>query len=125
MERKGIQARSIHRPIVLPCVTFASLAVRKSCFAGIPQFGSAAAGKFRRVFCGIDHHLVMRGGNRVEIKGVARAAYAVKLVHNEAIRQVNLLKIRDALAARNENMARAFSPHLGGARGLALRARLV
>ena len=32
---------------------------------------------------------------------------------------------RDALAARNENMARAFSPHLGGARGLALRARLV
>ncbi|MBI5510260.1 MAG: Glu-tRNA(Gln) amidotransferase subunit GatE [Deltaproteobacteria bacterium] len=47
-----------------------------------------------------DINVSVRGGNRVEIKGVARAAYAVKLVHNEAIRQVNLLRLRDKLHAR-------------------------
>jgi glutamyl-tRNA(Gln) amidotransferase subunit E len=59
----------------------------------------------RRVRTGIgasrqDVNVSVRGGNRVEIKGVPRAGYAVKLVHNEGIRQVNLLKMRDELHAR-------------------------
>jgi glutamyl-tRNA(Gln) amidotransferase subunit E len=45
-----------------------------------------------------DVNVSVRGGNRVEIKGVSRAVYAVKLVHNEAIRQVNLLKLKTELA---------------------------
>ena len=47
-----------------------------------------------------DINVSVRGGQRVEIKGVPRAGYAVKLVHNEAIRQVNLLKFRDVLHGR-------------------------
>jgi glutamyl-tRNA(Gln) amidotransferase subunit E len=42
----------------------------------------------------------VRGGNRVEIKGVPRAGLAVKLVHNEGVRQYNLLKLRDQLHRR-------------------------
>jgi glutamyl-tRNA(Gln) amidotransferase subunit E len=47
-----------------------------------------------------DVNVSVRGGDRVEIKGVPRAGYAVKLVRNEAIRQVNLLKLRDKLGER-------------------------
>jgi glutamyl-tRNA(Gln) amidotransferase subunit E len=47
-----------------------------------------------------DVNVSVRGGERVEIKGVMRAAYAVKLVHNEGIRQVNLLALRDRLHER-------------------------
>ena len=47
-----------------------------------------------------DVNVSVRGGQRVEIKGVPRAGYAVKLVHNEAVRQVNLLKFRDELHRR-------------------------
>ncbi|HYH00042.1 MAG TPA: Glu-tRNA(Gln) amidotransferase subunit GatE [Terriglobales bacterium] len=47
-----------------------------------------------------DINVSVRGGCRVEIKGVPRAPYAVKLVHNEGIRQSNLLKLRDELHAR-------------------------
>ncbi|RPJ53683.1 MAG: Glu-tRNA(Gln) amidotransferase subunit GatE [Acidobacteria bacterium] len=47
-----------------------------------------------------DINVSVRGGSRVEIKGVPRAGYAVKLVHNEAIRQSNLLKLRDEMQAR-------------------------
>ncbi|MBP7148983.1 MAG: Glu-tRNA(Gln) amidotransferase subunit GatE [Acidobacteria bacterium] len=59
----------------------------------------------RRVRTGIgasreDVNASVRGGSRVEIKGVPRAGYAVKLVHNEAVRQVNLLKLRDELHRR-------------------------
>jgi glutamyl-tRNA(Gln) amidotransferase subunit E len=59
----------------------------------------------RRVRTGIgasrqDVNVSVRGGNRVEIKGVPRAGYAARLVHNEAIRQVNLLKLRDELHRR-------------------------
>ena len=59
----------------------------------------------RRVRTGIgasrqDVNVSVRGGNRVEIKGVPRAGYAVKLVHNEGIRQVNLLKMRDEMRRR-------------------------
>ena len=34
-----------------------------------------------------DVNVSVRGGNRVEIKGVPRAGFAVKLVHNEGVRQ--------------------------------------
>ena len=47
-----------------------------------------------------DVNVSVRGGNRVEIKGVMKAAYAVKLVHNEGIRQVNLLELRQMLSQR-------------------------
>jgi glutamyl-tRNA(Gln) amidotransferase subunit E len=47
-----------------------------------------------------DVNVSVRGGSRVEIKGVPKAGYAVKLVHNEAVRQVNLLRLRDELHAR-------------------------
>ncbi|MGA3212887.1 MAG: Glu-tRNA(Gln) amidotransferase subunit GatE [Terriglobales bacterium] len=47
-----------------------------------------------------DINVSVRGGSRVEIKGVPRAPYAVKLVHNEGIRQSNLLKLRDEMHAR-------------------------
>jgi glutamyl-tRNA(Gln) amidotransferase subunit E len=47
-----------------------------------------------------DVNVSVRGGNRVEIKGVPKAIYAVKLVHNEGIRQSNLLKLREELHRR-------------------------
>jgi len=47
-----------------------------------------------------DVNVSVRGGSRVEIKGVPKAGYAVKLVHNEGIRQVNLLRLRDELHRR-------------------------
>ena len=47
-----------------------------------------------------DVNVSVRGGNRCEIKGVPRAGLAVKLVHNEALRQSNLLKIREELHRR-------------------------
>jgi glutamyl-tRNA(Gln) amidotransferase subunit E len=59
----------------------------------------------RRVRTGIgasrqDVNVSVRGGNRVEIKGVPRAGYAVALVHNEGIRQHRLLQMREELHAR-------------------------
>src|ERR1041385_2581515 len=47
-----------------------------------------------------DVNVSVRGGNRVEIKGVPRAGYAVKLVHNEGVRQFNLLKMREVMPSR-------------------------
>lgn len=47
-----------------------------------------------------DINVSVRGGDRCEIKGVPRAGYAVKLVHNEGLRQHNLLKIRTELHRR-------------------------
>jgi glutamyl-tRNA(Gln) amidotransferase subunit E len=52
-----------------------------------------------------DVNVSVRGGSRVEIKGVPRAGYAVKLVHNEAVRQVNLLRFRDELLRRGMRTA--------------------
>jgi glutamyl-tRNA(Gln) amidotransferase subunit E len=59
----------------------------------------------RRVRTGIgasrqDVNVSVRGGSRVEIKGVPRAGLAVKLVHNEGVRQYNLLKMRNELHRR-------------------------
>jgi glutamyl-tRNA(Gln) amidotransferase subunit E len=47
-----------------------------------------------------DVNVSVRGGKRVEIKGVPKASWAKLLVHGEAIRQVNLLKLRDELHRR-------------------------
>src|SRR5512136_1654293 len=47
-----------------------------------------------------DVNVSVRGGRRVEIKGVPQAWWARKLVHGEAVRQVNLLRLRDELGRR-------------------------
>ncbi len=47
-----------------------------------------------------DVNVSVRGGRRVEIKGVPQAHWARRLVHGEAIRQMNLLKLRDELHHR-------------------------
>ncbi len=47
-----------------------------------------------------DVNVSVRGGRRVEIKGVPQAGWAPGLVHGEAVRQVNLLKLRDELHRR-------------------------
>jgi glutamyl-tRNA(Gln) amidotransferase subunit E len=47
-----------------------------------------------------DVNVSVRGGSRVEIKGVPRARWARGLVHSEAVRQVNLLQLREALHRR-------------------------
>ena len=47
-----------------------------------------------------DVNVSVRGGNRVEIKGVPQAGWAPGLVHGEAVRQVNLLKFREELHRR-------------------------
>ncbi|RPI27917.1 MAG: Glu-tRNA(Gln) amidotransferase subunit GatE [Acidobacteria bacterium] len=58
-----------------------------------------------------DINVSVQGGSRVEIKGVPRAGYAVKLVHNEAIRQSNLLKLRNELRARGFREPREIRIH--------------
>ncbi|MFB3907404.1 MAG: Glu-tRNA(Gln) amidotransferase subunit GatE [Candidatus Eisenbacteria bacterium] len=47
-----------------------------------------------------DVNVSVRGGRRVEIKGVPQAHWARRLVHGEAIRQWNLLRLRDDLRRR-------------------------
>ncbi len=47
-----------------------------------------------------DVNVSVRGGRRVEIKGVPQAGWARLLVHGEAVRQVNLLRLRDELLRR-------------------------
>ncbi len=47
-----------------------------------------------------DVNVSVRGGRRVEIKGVPQASWAPLLVHGEAVRQVNLLGLRDEMHAR-------------------------
>jgi len=47
-----------------------------------------------------DVNVSVAGGRRVEIKGVAKAGLAPALVHGEAVRQVNLLELRDELRGR-------------------------
>ena len=47
-----------------------------------------------------DVNVSVAGGRRVEIKGVAKAGLAPALVHGEAMRQVNLLGLRDELHRR-------------------------
>ena len=52
-----------------------------------------------------DVNVSVRGGRRVEIKGVPKASWARRLVHTEAIRQVELLKLRDELHRRGFTQA--------------------
>jgi len=47
-----------------------------------------------------DVNVSVRGGRRVEIKGVPQASWAPRLVHGEAVRQVNLLRLRGELRLR-------------------------
>ena len=47
-----------------------------------------------------DINVSVRGGTRVEIKGVPQASWAPRLVHGETVRQVNLLRLRDELERR-------------------------
>jgi glutamyl-tRNA(Gln) amidotransferase subunit E len=47
-----------------------------------------------------DVNVSVRGGRRVEIKGVPKAGWAPRLVHGEGWRQVNLLRLRDELHRR-------------------------
>ena len=47
-----------------------------------------------------DVNVSVRGGTRVEIKGVAHISHIPELVHNEAFRQKSLLEIRSELLAR-------------------------
>jgi glutamyl-tRNA(Gln) amidotransferase subunit E len=47
-----------------------------------------------------DVNVSVRGGRRVEIKGVPKASWARRLVHGEAIRQVNLLGLQTELHRR-------------------------
>jgi len=47
-----------------------------------------------------DVNVSVRGGRRVEIKGVPKAGWAPRLVHGEAVRQVNLLRLRQELNDR-------------------------
>jgi len=70
----------------------------------------------RRVRTGIgasrqDVNVSVRGGSRVEIKGVPRAILAVRLVHNEGVRQCNLLRLRDELHRRGLTAPDAVRVH--------------
>ncbi len=47
-----------------------------------------------------DVNVSVRGGRRVEIKGVPQAGLAPALVHGEGVRQFNLLRLRDELHRR-------------------------
>lgn len=58
-----------------------------------------------------DINVSVRGGDRVEIKGVPRAGYAVKLVHHEGVRQHNLLKLRDELRRRGLDQREVIRVH--------------
>ncbi len=55
-----------------------------------------------------DVNVSVRGGRRVEIKGVPQAGWAPRLVHGEAVRQVNLLRLRDELHRRGCTGAEAI-----------------
>jgi glutamyl-tRNA(Gln) amidotransferase subunit E len=68
-----------------------------------------------------DVNVSVRGGRRVEIKGVPQAWWARGLVHGEAVRQVNLLRLRDRLADRG--LAREEQIEVGSADVTAALAR--
>lgn len=87
-----------------------------------------ATGKVRRGIGTVrqDVNLSIKGGVRNEIKGVSKISYIPYLLHCEALRQNNLLKIKDELRARgitrdnlrtksknlNEVFQRTQNPHL-------------
>ncbi len=58
-----------------------------------------------------DVNVSVAGGRRVEIKGVAKAGLAPALVHGEAVRQVNLLELRNELRSRGLRHADDIQVH--------------
>ena len=56
-----------------------------------------------------DVNVSVRGGRRVEIKGVPKAGWAPRLVHGEAVRQFNLLRLREELHRRGVKEAGAIA----------------
>jgi len=58
-----------------------------------------------------DVNVSVAGGHRVEIKGVPQAGWAPGLVHGEAVRQVNLLALRDELRQRGFRTADDLRMH--------------
>lgn len=64
-----------------------------------------ATGKVRRGLGSVrqDVNSSVTGGSRVEIKGVAQTCMMPALLHNEALRQENLLKIKNILTKRGIN----------------------
>src|SRR5512137_3127933 len=56
-----------------------------------------------------DVNVSVRGGRRVEIKGVPQAWWAPRLVHGEAVRQVNLLRLREELNRRGFSSAASIA----------------
>ena len=71
-----------------------------------------------------DVNVSVRGGRRVEIKGVPRAGWARRLVHGEAWRQVNLLRLRDELRARGVRAAEDVRTEAADVTALAARSSL-
>ena len=58
-----------------------------------------------------DVNVSIRGGTRIEIKGVPRIPLIPRLVHFEALRQQALLQLRDALLERGLSPERFHAPH--------------
>ncbi|MFN8093487.1 MAG: Glu-tRNA(Gln) amidotransferase subunit GatE [Vicinamibacteria bacterium] len=71
-----------------------------------------------------DVNVSVRGGRRVEIKGVPQAGWARRLVHGEAWRQVNLLRLRDELRARGVRTAEDVRTEAADVTALAARSSL-
>ncbi len=71
-----------------------------------------------------DVNVSVRGGRRVEIKGVPRAGWARRLVHGEAWRQVNLLRLRDELRTRGVRAAEDVRTEATDVTALAARSSL-
>jgi glutamyl-tRNA(Gln) amidotransferase subunit E len=65
-----------------------------------------------------DVNVSVAGGRRVEIKGVPKAGLAPALVHGEAVRQVNLLALRDELYVRGLHEAGDIKIQHGDVTGL-------
>lgn len=71
------------------------------------------SGKVRRGIGSVrqDVNVSIRGGTRVEIKGVPRTGSIEKLVHYEAVRQHALLRLREELKLRGINADTCASEH--------------
>jgi glutamyl-tRNA(Gln) amidotransferase subunit E len=71
-----------------------------------------------------DVNVSVRGGRRVEIKGVPKAGWAPALVHGEGVRQANLLRLRAELHRRGFASAEAIRVETVDVTGRVARAAL-
>lgn len=71
-----------------------------------------------------DVNVSVRGGSRVEIKGVPQASWAPGLVHGEALRQVNLLRLRDELHQRGFTTPESIETEVMDVTGFFARSKL-